>query len=248
MVSACAATVPETQYQADLQSQQSTYERRLRRLQEAKTAVEDDSQRRLKAARLARHILEKEREALELALAEKQRLIRVLSESGKDKLVAGKVSASGRKVFRRILAKLGSFQIGRILSKAPGIRWRVPADLFFEPGTHRLRKAGQSLLQKLAQVLSGAAVLGMQIEVALDSSGPAINEWALSAAQGQVLVEALSALGADASVLSFVALGKFSAVAPSESEEGRRQNRRIDFVIRTLRTDPFQGTESVEGE
>jgi len=244
MGAGCAATVPESVYQADLQAQQSSYERRLRRLQESKTVANEESQRRASEAQRERKNVQKRLTTLELALADKQRLIDALDA----RPLKTTQSKEATKVFRALAAQIKALDTGRILKEPPVIRWRLPADVFFEQGAHRVRSAGQEMLGKLAKTLANAAVLQLQIEVAADSSGEAINEWELTGAQGRSLVEALSGLGVDPSRLSFLALGKYAPVASNESEEGRRENRRIDFVFTTLRSDPFQSEESVEGE
>ena len=66
---ACTTTVPEALYQADLQAQQTAYERRLRRLQETSENEALDHERKRQDLLMQRNLLSKRIGRLELQLS-----------------------------------------------------------------------------------------------------------------------------------------------------------------------------------
>ncbi len=59
------------------------------------------------------------------------------------------------------------------------------------------------------------------------------SNWELGAFRAAKVVKRLSAAGVDPARLRVVSFGPFHPVAPNDTPEGRRKNRRIAIVLRT---------------
>jgi outer membrane protein OmpA-like peptidoglycan-associated protein len=236
----CKATVPESVYQADLQSQQTGYERRLRRLQEAQQAAASERERintvhQAKQGRLSMRI-----EQLELLSAHKQGLLEALALQ--------ETPVKPPRALRKVVKPLMTLKLGPLKEQGADVRLRASADVFFEQASTQLKPSSKPHLAKIAEVLAKQALVRLRVELGTDALGTPKEDWQLTGTQGLALVLELAAMGADPSRLSHVALGRYAPVDTNDTEEGRTQNRRIDFVFSTLASDPFQTEKSVEGE
>ena len=101
----------------------------------------------------------------------------------------------------------------------------------FETGSAELSEEGIAVLDEAAAlVLSGPDVL-IRVVGHTDSVGDRQSNQILSEERAQAVVDYLVSQGADPSQLIAIGLGETKPIADNSTEEGRAQNRRIEFVV-----------------
>jgi chemotaxis protein MotB len=109
-------------------------------------------------------------------------------------------------------------------------------DALYQQGTVLLSPEGERLLTALAQTLRGAPLRAIAVEGHTDNvplaNMPYQDNWDLGAARALAVTRHL-AYGDDvpARVLSASSRAFFSPVAPNDTPENRRKNRRVEMVI-----------------
>lgn len=106
--------------------------------------------------------------------------------------------------------------------------------LLFDPGSARLIKASDVLMEKIAHTLGSVSNI-IQIEGFTDDS-PMQNEqypsnWELSGARAAAIVRKLEELGIQSERMSAVGYGKNYPIADNELDGGPAQNRRVKLLI-----------------
>lgn len=224
-LSGCAATVPESEHRALLRAQQTEYEHRLRRAEEARQRAEARRDEEAEDAIRRRQRLLERTHALEEALAQKQRLWDESARGHRERAPAT------TPVTARALAELlgGEVQDG---PAAEGAGLIVPLDLLFEPGAVTLKASARAQLPALARLLGGRGEHKLELRVGADDLRPVADgpgPFELSARQGAALAEGLVEAGLDPSLLRVTALGASSPTAGNEDAAGRARNRRLEL-------------------
>ncbi len=107
----------------------------------------------------------------------------------------------------------------------------VLKNVFFETGSAALKKESLTELNRLKKLLEDNPSLKIQINGHTDDVGSEADNLALSEARAKAVFDYLAANGVAANRLKFKGFGETSPIALNDSEEGRRQNRRTEFVI-----------------
>lgn len=111
-------------------------------------------------------------------------------------------------------------------------------EILFPEGGWEVGRQGIEVLNKVApslQNLSGKQIViqgytdNLPVEGTLRNRFP--TNWELSAARATNVVRHLQTQGLDPSILAAEAFGEYHPVAPNDTPEGRRKNRRINIVI-----------------
>jgi len=106
--------------------------------------------------------------------------------------------------------------------------------LLFSPGSLEINPRGRRLLLKIAASVKSKKGQNIAVEGHTDNT-PGKNyatNWDLSAARSIAVVRFLQDVaGIDPAKLSAVAYGSSRPIAENNTEEGRRQNRRIELII-----------------
>lgn len=141
--------------------------------------------------------------------------------------------------------------ISRIARDTPGIevegeRARFTTQILFEPGSARLSRDGQARLRDVAEamVLIAQSIprdIGWIFAVEGHTDSDPINRhrrfqdnWDLAHGRAKAVVDYLVASeGIDPSWLSAAAFGEFQPIAANTTENGKGQNRRIEFGLVT---------------
>lgn len=114
---------------------------------------------------------------------------------------------------------------------------RLPESVMFDTGEARVKEASISTLKVIAPELKERSV-EVRVEGHTDnvpiSKDRFRSNWELSTARAIEVMEVLSAEGVADSRVSVGGYGEFRPVATNASEEGRKQNRRVDLVITML--------------
>ncbi len=104
-------------------------------------------------------------------------------------------------------------------------------NLFFESAKWDLLPNSQPELERLVKMLVENPSLTIQLEGHTDNVGTDANNKTLSEKRVQVVKQFLVTRGIDAKRIQCVGYGKTKPVAPNTTDEGRAQNRRVEFRI-----------------
>jgi len=103
-------------------------------------------------------------------------------------------------------------------------------------GRARIARASSGLLDQLGRAIEGCE-LDVVIEGHTDSTGSSDLNARLSLARATSVRDALVIRGVSADLITSEGYGEDRPVADNNSPEGREQNRRIEFKVRSL-SDP----------
>jgi OOP family OmpA-OmpF porin len=102
----------------------------------------------------------------------------------------------------------------------------------FDSGKAIISRDSAGLLDRLIETAMRCPNSNIEVAGHTDSGGSDAANQSLSEARAQAVVNYLSAAGVAPERLKSVGYGSSQPVAPNDSEEGRAQNRRIEFVVR----------------
>ena len=106
-------------------------------------------------------------------------------------------------------------------------------NIFFETGSAKLLPSSNPELNKLVWTLRNNESMRIEIRGHTDDVGMDDYNQLLSEERAKSVYQYLIDRGIDASRLSFKGFGETQPVATNETEEGRKMNRRTEFVVRT---------------
>lgn len=111
---------------------------------------------------------------------------------------------------------------------------RLSEGLIFTPGDDTLKEPAMKAMSALATQLEGRKI-SIRIEGHTDDrpirTARFRSNWDLSTARATAVVAALANAGIPPVQLSAAGYGEFHPVAKNSTDEGRRQNRRVDIVL-----------------
>ncbi len=112
---------------------------------------------------------------------------------------------------------------------------KLPDNILFDPGKTDLKPAGQEAVKQVTQILSSIDGRQFQVTGHTDNvpikSGKFKSNWELSAQRAVEVVKFMSQAGMAAKRLSAAGYADQMPVADNASDDGRRQNRRIEIVV-----------------
>ncbi|MCC7506528.1 MAG: PD40 domain-containing protein [Saprospiraceae bacterium] len=114
---------------------------------------------------------------------------------------------------------------------APAGKPVVLRNVFFETGSAELRPESAAELDRLAALLAETPGLRIQISGHTDHVGDDRSNLTLSENRAKAVYNYLIAKGIAAQRLRFKGFGESQPVAPNDTDEGRAQNRRTEFVV-----------------
>lgn len=101
----------------------------------------------------------------------------------------------------------------------------------FEPGSATIDPGSLPVMDTLAEILSNCGDLRMEIQGHTDSQGREEMNQQLSQARAQSVLNELRARRVLTSTYAAVGYGETKPIADNDTEAGREQNRRIEFVL-----------------
>lgn len=117
---------------------------------------------------------------------------------------------------------------------------RLPEGLLFDVGDARLSDTHLGMLKAIAPELRDHAV-DVRVEGHTDdrpiSTGRYKSNWELSTARAMAVMGVLVSEGMPPERVAVAGYGEFHPVAPNTTEDGRKQNRRVDLVITAVVTE-----------
>jgi chemotaxis protein MotB len=112
---------------------------------------------------------------------------------------------------------------------------KLPDNILFDPGKTDLKPAGQEAIRQVTQILAGIEGRKFQVTGHTDNipikSARFKSNWELSTQRAVEVVKFMSGNGMDAKRLSAAGYADTLPVADNGSDDGRRQNRRIEIVV-----------------
>lgn len=102
----------------------------------------------------------------------------------------------------------------------------------FDFDSYELTDTAKEQLDKMAEYMKLNKAINVEVGGHTDSMGTEDYNQTLSEQRAKSVVDYLSGKGIDASRLSAVGYGKKHPVATNDTEEGRAQNRRIEFKVK----------------
>lgn len=120
---------------------------------------------------------------------------------------------------------------------------QLPGDVLFDSGSATLRKEGKDILKQVAEVIRNDAQLSsreFQVAGHTDSKplkgGPFLDNWGLSAMRARTVVDFLTQPvdqggGLNPAKWSAAGYAETDPVAPNDTDENRKKNRRVELVI-----------------
>ena len=112
---------------------------------------------------------------------------------------------------------------------------KLPDNILFDPGKTDLKPAGQEAIKQVTQILAGIEGRKFQVTGHTDNvpikSGKFKSNWELSTQRAVEVVKFMSKNGMDEKRLSAAGYADTLPVADNGSDDGRRQNRRIEIVV-----------------
>jgi outer membrane protein OmpA-like peptidoglycan-associated protein len=107
----------------------------------------------------------------------------------------------------------------------------VLKNVFFETNKFELKAESSSELDKLVQFMKGSPGISIEVSGHTDSTGDKIKNQILSQNRAKSVYDYLILKGIPAERLKFAGYGDTKPVAPNDTEEGKAQNRRTEFLI-----------------
>ncbi len=116
-----------------------------------------------------------------------------------------------------------------------GLVTRMLDRVLFDSGKAELKRSARPVLNKVAKVLQDVSGQPVRVEghtdnVPIKVSGWADNE-ALSVARAEAVMHYLVEQGVEPGRIAAVGHGEQKPIAPNDTPEGRRENRRVEIVI-----------------
>jgi outer membrane protein OmpA-like peptidoglycan-associated protein len=112
-----------------------------------------------------------------------------------------------------------------------GIKITFASGILFNINSSELQPTAKTNIESLAKVLEKYQDTNILIEGDTDSTGSEGYNQKLSERRAQAVADYQKSLGVAGSRISTVGLGKSNPVASNATEEGRRQNRRVEVAI-----------------
>ncbi len=126
--------------------------------------------------------------------------------------------------------------------KARIVEVQVANKIAFEPGSATVASESRDALNQIADILRECGPIRMEIQGHTDSQGREEMNQQLSQGRAQSILNELRARRIPTSSFSAVGYGETQPIADNETEEGREENRRIEF--RLIRPEPVENIET----
>jgi chemotaxis protein MotB len=124
---------------------------------------------------------------------------------------------------------------------------RLPEGVFFDSGDARVKESTSRMLKVLLPELKKRPV-EVRIEGHTDnrpiSTGRFRSNWELSTARASAVMERFFAEGMPPDRVSIAGYGEYRPIAGNSTEEGRKQNRRVDLVVTAIVETPVENGDT----
>ena len=104
-------------------------------------------------------------------------------------------------------------------------------NVFFDAGKSTLRPTSYAELGRLTKLLNDIPTLRIEISGHTDNTGSLQTNKKLSESRAKSVVDFIVSEGIDKSRLEYKGYAYFQPIATNDTEEGRQENRRVEFKI-----------------
>lgn len=108
----------------------------------------------------------------------------------------------------------------------------VLKNILFESGSSQLKKTSNVELDQLAKELQSKSEVNIEISGHTDNVGNEATNKLLSKSRAEAVKAYLVSKGIATTRLTTLGLGSAKPIASNDTEEGRKQNRRVEFVVK----------------
>lgn len=112
-----------------------------------------------------------------------------------------------------------------------GIKITFDSGILFDIDSHQLQPAAKSNVESLVRVLNKYSDTNILIEGDTDNTGSDEHNQTLSERRAQAVADYQKSLGVAGSRVSTIGLGESNPIASNDTDDGRRQNRRVEVAI-----------------
>jgi chemotaxis protein MotB len=134
----------------------------------------------------------------------------------------------------KLLALADTLKGLQVIQRRNELVLRLSDNIFFESGDDKLKPPAIAMIHTLGPELSSRS-LDVRVEGHTDDrpiNTPRFrSNWELSTARATVVLERLAQEGIASVSLSAAGYGEFRPIASNATEEGRKQNRRVDLIL-----------------
>lgn len=143
------------------------------------------------------------------------------------------------KAFRDLLAKFKAMMdAGKLKVEVRNGQMlvKLPDNILFDPGKTELKKEGQEAIAQVTGILNGIEGRKFQVAGHTDNVPTGKNSryrsnWELSSQRALTVLDLMVKEGMDAKRLSAAGYADVLPVAANDTDDGKRQNRRIEIVL-----------------
>jgi chemotaxis protein MotB len=169
----------------------------------------------------------------------------------------GLIEMNGLRSTLKALSQKDALKGLQILKVGNQLVLRLPENLFFDTGDARVKETATQILKLISPELNGRANLEVRVEGHTDDrpvkSGRYRSNWELSTARAEMVMQVLVDSGLPKTRVSIAGYAEYRPVADNSTDEGRRQNRRVDLVVTAMPAPgpvpPAEGSaEAAEGK
>jgi chemotaxis protein MotB len=234
----CAACVTNSTHEKGLADLNQQHQKDLEKTREEDAAKLAEAEKKLAEAQKRSDELNK---LLQGTAEDKDKLDKLLQSSNaqledlaKQKAAAEARAATYKSLTDRLRSMIDSGKLSVRIRKGRMLI-SLPNDVLFDSGSAVLKRAGQDAVAQVAQAL--AAFSDRQFLVAGHTDDKPIrsarfpSNWELSTERAVVVTRFLISKGMKPDSLGAVGYGEFDPVASNDSEDHRRQNRRIEIQL-----------------
>jgi len=122
-------------------------------------------------------------------------------------------------------------QNARVERVGEGIKITFDSGILFDIDSYQLQPAATANIESLVKILNKYPDTNILIEGDTDDTGSDDYNQTLSERRAEAVANYQKSLGIPGSRVSTVGLGESNPVASNDTEEGRRQNRRVEVAI-----------------
>ena len=119
---------------------------------------------------------------------------------------------------------------------------QATSKIAFEPGSATIASDSRDVVNQIADILRDCGPIRMEIQGHTDSQGREEMNQQLSQARAQSILNELRGRRIPTSSYTAVGYGETQPIADNDTEEGREENRRIEF--RLIRPEPVESSET----
>ena len=124
-----------------------------------------------------------------------------------------------------------------IVDRDGAIRVLISNDMLFQGSTAKLTEAGENLLNEIAGIVTREKLGAFQVAAHSDNTPPKgkvfPSNWALTPSRAVNVTHFLTEVGVPKNELSAAGYGEHSPHKPNDTDEGKKQNRRVELVFQS---------------